>query len=62
MKVSLNWLNELVEIPADVAALSDLLTKAGVEVEGIETHGCTIDKVVVAQILESVQPRCCDAR
>ena len=55
MKVSLNWLNELVEIPADVAALSDLLTKAGVEVEGIETHGCTIDKVVVAQILESVQ-------
>jgi len=55
MKVSLNWLKELVEIPADVAALSDLLTKAGVEVEGIETHGCTIEKVVVAQVLESVQ-------
>jgi len=55
MKVSLNWLNELVEIPADVAALSDLLTKAGVEVEGIETRGCTVEKVVVAQILESVQ-------
>ena len=55
MKVSLNWLKELVEIPADVAALSELLTKAGVEVEGIETRGCTIEKVVVAQILESVQ-------
>jgi len=55
MKVSLNWLKELVEIPADVAALSELLTKAGVEVEGIETHGCTIEKVVVAQVLESVQ-------
>ena len=55
MKVSLNWLKELVEIPADVAALSELLTKAGVEVEGIETHGCTVENVVVAQILESVQ-------
>ena len=55
MKVSLNWLKELVEIPADVAALSELLTKAGVEVEGIETCGCTIEKVVVAQVLESVQ-------
>lgn len=55
MKVSLNWLKELVEIPADVAALSELLTKAGVEVEGIETRGCTIANVVVAQILESVQ-------
>ncbi|MEI6562229.1 MAG: phenylalanine--tRNA ligase subunit beta [Verrucomicrobiota bacterium] len=55
MKVSLNWLNELVELPADVAALSDLLTKAGVEVEGIEARGCTVEKVVAAQILESVQ-------
>jgi phenylalanyl-tRNA synthetase beta chain len=55
MKVSLNWLKELVEIPADVAALSDLLTKAGVEVEGIETRGCTVENVVVAQVLESVQ-------
>ena len=55
MKVSLNWLNELVELPADVAALSDLLTKAGVEVEGVETRGCTIANVVVAQVLESVQ-------
>ncbi|MDD5349275.1 MAG: phenylalanine--tRNA ligase subunit beta [Chthoniobacteraceae bacterium] len=55
MKVSLNWLKELVEIPADVAALCELLTKAGVEVEGIETRGCAVEKVVVAQILESLQ-------
>ena len=53
MKVSLNWLKELVEIPADVEALSELLTKAGVEVEGIETRGCTVENVVVAHILES---------
>ncbi len=55
MKVSLNWLKELVELPADTAALCDLLTKAGVEVEGVEERGVAIDKVVVAQILESTQ-------
>ena len=55
MKVSLNWIKELVDIPADVAALCELLTKAGVEVEGIETRGCALDNIVVAQILESVQ-------
>lgn len=55
MKVSLNWLKELVELPGSVAELSDLLTKAGVEVEGIETRGVEVEKVVVAQILESTQ-------
>jgi phenylalanyl-tRNA synthetase beta chain len=55
MKVSLQWLNELVELPASVETLADLLTKAGVEVEGIETRGVAIDHVVVAQVLESVQ-------
>jgi phenylalanyl-tRNA synthetase beta chain len=55
MKVSLNWLRELVELPPTVPALVDLLTMAGVEVEGIETTGCSIPKVVVAQINESVQ-------
>lgn len=55
MKVSLNWLREFVELPPDTPALCDLLTLAGVEVEGIETHGVAIDKVVVGQILESVQ-------
>jgi len=55
MKVSLNWLREFVELPPDTAALCDILTLAGVEVEGIETHGVAIDKVVVGQILESVQ-------
>ena len=55
MKVSLNWLRELVELPPTVPALVDLLTMAGVEVEGIETTGCAIPKVVVAQINESIQ-------
>ena len=55
MKVSLNWLAELVELPPTVPALVDLLTLAGVEVEGVETRGCSIPNVIVAQIKESVQ-------
>lgn len=55
MKVSLNWLRELVELPATTDELVSLLTMAGVEVEGIETTGCAIPNVVVAQIKESVQ-------
>jgi phenylalanyl-tRNA synthetase beta chain len=45
MKVSLNWLRELV----------DLLTLAGVEVEDVLQQGVAIPNVVVAQIRESVQ-------
>jgi phenylalanyl-tRNA synthetase beta chain len=53
MKVSLNWLREFVECPKDSSSLSELLTMAGIEVEGIHTQGVNIEKVVVAQILES---------
>lgn len=55
MKVSLNWLREFVAFSQDAHALADLLTRAGVEVESIETRGAAIDKVVVAQIVESKQ-------
>ncbi len=55
MKVSLNWLRELVDLPPTVPALVDLLTLAGVEVEGVATTGVAIANVVVAQIRESVQ-------
>jgi len=55
MKISLNWLREYVELPPTVDELVRLLTMAGIEVEGIETRGVSIDKVVVAQINESVQ-------
>ncbi len=54
MKVSLNWLKELVDLPP-VEALTEWLTKAGVEVEGVEHKGVAIEKVVVARILESTQ-------
>jgi phenylalanyl-tRNA synthetase beta chain len=54
MKVSRNWLSEFVELPETDSALVNLLTLAGVEVEGVEARGCALDKVVVAQIQESV--------
>ena len=53
MKFSLNWLGEFVELPNDVAQLSDLLTLAGVEIEGIETRGANFAQVIVAQITAS---------
>ena len=55
MKFSLNWLGEFVELPNDVGQLSDLLTLAGVEIEGIENRGANFENVVVAQINASAQ-------
>lgn len=53
MKFSLNWLGEFVELPNDTAQLADLLTLAGVEIEGTATRGANFDHVVVAQITAS---------
>ena len=55
MKFSVNWLREFVELPASVEVLADLLTLAGIEIEGIEKRGANFDKVVVAQIAASAQ-------
>ncbi|RBP44245.1 phenylalanyl-tRNA synthetase beta subunit [Roseimicrobium gellanilyticum] len=56
MKVSLSWLKTHLDLAdASVESLRDLLTFAGIEVEGIEVRGVDTDKIVVAQILESVQ-------
>lgn len=55
MKVSLNWLREIIDLREDAEALSTLLTMAGVEVEGVHESGADIDKVVVGRILSSDQ-------
>lgn len=52
MKVSLKWLSEYVEIPADLKAFCDRLDLTGTGVEGVEVAGATYDKVVVGQIVE----------
>ncbi len=53
MKFSVNWLREFVDLPKNVDEIAELLTRAGVETENIETRGAKIDKVIVAQITAS---------
>src|SRR5947208_6874529 len=53
MKFSVNWLREFVDLPESPEEIADLLTRAGVETENIETRGANIDKVIVAQITAS---------
>ena len=55
MKISLNWLREYVDYDGTPDALAELLTMSGVEVEGIETRGGGLQKVVVAQVLSREQ-------
>ena len=53
MKISFNWLRELVELPPGVMAdqVAQRLTLAGLEVESIERRGRDVRGVVVAQVL-----------
>ncbi|HVT33731.1 MAG TPA: phenylalanine--tRNA ligase subunit beta, partial [Rhodanobacteraceae bacterium] len=51
MKFSENWLRSLVDIAADRDALVHRLTMAGLEVEGVEPVGASLDGVVVAEIV-----------
>lgn len=50
MKFSVNWLSEFVDLPKNPEEIADLLTRAGVETENIETRGARIDHVIVSQI------------
>ncbi|GAB3243505.1 phenylalanine--tRNA ligase subunit beta [Chitinimonas naiadis] len=52
MKFSEQWLRELVNPALDNAALAELLTMAGLEVEENEPAAPAFDQVVVAQVLE----------
>jgi phenylalanyl-tRNA synthetase beta chain len=53
MKFSVNWLREFVDLPKTPEEIAELLTRAGVETENIETRGAKIDKVIVSQITAS---------
>ncbi len=50
MRVPLSWLREFVEIALPPAEIARRLTDAGLEVEGVETVGPVLEKVVVARI------------
>ncbi len=53
MRISFNWLRELVELPAGTTAeqAAAALTSQGLEVEGIEQKGRELTGVVVAEVL-----------
>ena len=54
MKVSLHWLRDHVDFDDySNSQLDDLLTFAGIEVEGVESRGVDIDHLVVAEVLSS---------
>ncbi|MEL7358257.1 MAG: phenylalanine--tRNA ligase subunit beta [Cyanobacteria bacterium J06560_6] len=52
MRVSVNWLKELVDFDFSPEALADALTMAGFEVEDIEDRQSWADGVVVGRVLE----------
>jgi phenylalanyl-tRNA synthetase beta chain len=53
MKFSVNWLREFVDLPENPGEIANLLTRAGVETENIETRGAKIEQVIVSQIVAS---------
>ncbi|MBL1174055.1 phenylalanine--tRNA ligase subunit beta [Pantanalinema sp. GBBB05] len=52
MRISLNWLRELVDITMQPEALADMLTMAGFEVEEIEDRRTWADGVVIGKVLD----------
>ncbi|MBW1850674.1 MAG: phenylalanine--tRNA ligase subunit beta [Deltaproteobacteria bacterium] len=52
MKISLNWLKDYIDLDMSPDELGHLLTMTGLEVEGIEPAGQSLDGVVVARILD----------
>ena len=56
MKVSLSWLKTHIDLTdVTVEKMRDMLTFAGIEVEGVEVRGVDTDKIIVAQIKEFSQ-------
>jgi phenylalanyl-tRNA synthetase beta chain len=53
MKFSVNWLREFVDLPKNPEEIAELLTRAGVETENMETRGARIEKVIISQITAS---------
>jgi phenylalanyl-tRNA synthetase beta chain len=52
MKISEHWLRELCSPPGDTAALLHQLTMQGLEVEGVESAGPSLEHVVVGRVAE----------
>ena len=55
MRISLNWLSELVDLTMTPEALAEMLTMAGFEVEEIEDRRTWADGVVVGKVIDRQQ-------
>src|SRR5690349_2285749 len=55
MKFTLSWLKEHLDTTADVGAVVEAMTMAGLEVEHVENPGEKLAKFTVARIVEAVQ-------
>ena len=55
MKVSLSWLREYIPIDLDPQEISDRLTMAGLEVDGLESLYDYLDNVVVGRVVQAMQ-------
>ncbi len=53
MKLSVNWLRELVEFPADLEEVLSRLTLLGLEVEEVEDFRIAFPKVIVGEVIEA---------
>ena len=51
MKVSYNWLKDLIDVPESPEELSREYIRTGTEVEAIETVGDAFDHIVTAQVV-----------
>ena len=51
MKVSLEWLRELVDIDQSAEELAETLTRGGIEVEDVENLNKGFEKVVIGEII-----------
>ena len=51
MRISYEWLKELVDIPDDPQVLVEDFTRTGTEVEGVERVGANLDHVVTGEVL-----------
>ncbi|HBN80274.1 MAG TPA: hypothetical protein DD433_02700, partial [Ruminococcaceae bacterium] len=56
MNLSMKWLKEFVALdPMPMRSFTEAVTMSGSKVEGYETEGAEIDKVVVGRVL-SIEP------
>ena len=52
MNLSMKWLNEFVHVDMPMRDFCEAMTMSGSKVEGYETEGAQINRIVVARVLQ----------